>query len=120
MLLECVLFFGLDLKLAGGTIDCWRDSSDTERYVDESVMLTFCRENMIVDIHSRRQSSRLKRAKRLSGGPKFEIKHKSHCLQKKKLVNWGPSMSIGGARPSLGAGPVVIVLLKERPKRPSK
>ena len=22
------------------------------------------------------------------GGPKFEIKHKSRCLQKKKLVNW--------------------------------
>ena len=39
------------------------------------------------------------------GGPKFEIKHKSCCLQKSKLVNWGGSMSIGGARPPLGAGP---------------
>ena len=32
------------------------------------------------------------------GGAKFEIKHKSRCLQKSKLVDWGPSTSIGGAR----------------------
>ena len=54
--------------------------------------------------HSRRQSSRLRGAKRLSeGGPKFEIKHKSRCLtclQKRKLVNWG-GRAIGGTRPSL-------------------
>ena len=29
-------------------------------------------------------------------------------------------MSIGGATPFLGTSPVVIVLLKERPRRPSK
>ena len=38
--------------------------------------------------------------------PKFKIKHKSRCLQNRKLGNWGPSMSIGGCRPTLGAGPV--------------
>ena len=39
-------------------------------------------------------------------GPKFEIKHRSRCLQKSKLVDWrGASMSIGGARPSLGTDP---------------
>ena len=91
---------GLDLKLAVGTSNCWRDSSDTKRYMNESVMLT-CRENMIVDIHSRRQSSRLKGAKHLLGGPKFEIQPKSHCLQKKKLVNYGPSTSIGRPGPPL-------------------
>ena len=36
------------------------------------------------------------------GGPKFEIKHKSRCLQKSKLRNWGGvSMLIVGARHSL-------------------
>ena len=88
--------------------------------MNESVMLTFCHENIVVEIHSRRQSGRLKGAKHFSGGAKLEIKHKSHCLQKKKLVNWGPSTSIEGARPPLGTDPVVIVLLKERPKGPSK
>ena len=52
--------------------------------------------------HSRRQSSRLRGAKRLSeGGPKFEIKHKSRCLtclQKRKLVNWGGGR-LGGPGP---------------------
>ena len=34
------------------------------------------------------------------GGTKFEIKHKSRCLQKSKLVDWGgASMSIGRGRP---------------------
>ena len=36
-----------------------------------------------------RQSSRLRKAKRLLLGSKFEIKHKSRCFQKSKLVNWG-------------------------------
>ena len=35
------------------------------------------------------------------GGPKFEIKHKSRCLQKKKLVNWeGQTCRLGGQAPS--------------------
>ena len=63
--------------------------------MDESVMLTFCRENIIVDMHSR--SSRLKGVKHLSGGPKFKIKHKSHCVQTKKLVNWGPGPPLAPA-----------------------
>ena len=57
---------------------------------------------------SRRQSSRLRGTKRLSGGggAKFEIKHKSCSLQKSMLVNWGgPSMSIGEASLPLGTGP---------------
>ena len=39
---------------------------------------------------SRRQSSRLGGGGGqafIRGGPKFEIKHNSHCLQKSKLVN---------------------------------
>ena len=45
-------------------------------------------------------------AKRLSGGePKFEIKHKSRSLQKRKLFNWGAKHVDWGARPPLGAGP---------------
>ena len=49
---------------------------------------------------SRRQSSRLRGAKRLSGGPKFEIKHKSRCLQKRKLVEWGAKhVDWGGQAP---------------------
>ena len=32
------------------------------------------------------------------GGPKFEIKRKSRCLQKSKLVNWGSqACRLGGA-----------------------
>ena len=59
---------------------------------------------------SRRQSSRRKGAKRLLGGPKFEIWHKSRCVQKNNLVDWEePNMSIGGGQaplvPPLGAGP---------------
>ena len=53
--------------------------------------------------------------KRVSGGrPKFEIKHKSRCLQKSKLVNWGgggvgQACQLGGQPPPpLGAGPVAI------------
>ena len=38
---------------------------------------------------SRRQSSRLGGANVYQGGPKFEIKPKSYCIQKGKLVNWG-------------------------------
>ena len=48
---------------------------------------------------SRRQSSRLRRAKCLSGGPKFEIKHKSRCLQKSKLVDCGNQACRWGAGP---------------------
>ena len=40
-------------------------------------------------------------AKRLSGGAKFEIKHKSHCYQKSKLVNWGVKHVDWGDRPPL-------------------
>ena len=32
------------------------------------------------------------------GGPKFEIMHKSRCLQKSKLVNWGAKHVDWGAR----------------------
>ena len=39
------------------------------------------------------------------GGPKFEIKHKSRCLQKSKLVNWGAEHVDWGAQAPLGAGP---------------
>ena len=50
---------------------------------------------------SRRLSSRLRRAKRLSGGAKFEIKHKSlRCLQKGKLVKWkGQACGLRGTGP---------------------
>ena len=34
------------------------------------------------------------------GGPKFEIKHSSRCLQKKKLVKWrGQACRLGGQAP---------------------
>ena len=52
--------------------------------------------------HSRRQSSRLRGTKRLSGGTKFEIKHKSRCLGKRKLVNWEAKLP---CPPPPGAGP---------------
>ena len=47
------------------------------------------------------------------GGAKFEIKHKNHCFQKRKLVDWGEgaSIPIGGQALwdlSLGAGPVQL------------
>ena len=42
------------------------------------------------------------------GGAKFEIKHKSRCLQKSKLVDWGGKHVGWGARPPLGAGSGVI------------
>ena len=64
--------------------------------------VTMCKKKVPQPDHrsrqSRRQISPLRGTKRLSGGgPKFEIKHKSRCLQKIKLVNWrGASMSIGG------------------------
>ena len=33
-------------------------------------------------------------------GPKFEIKHKSRCIQKSKLVNWGgQACRLGGQDP---------------------
>ena len=32
-------------------------------------------------------------------GPKFKIKHKSHCFQKSKFVDWRGSMSIWGPDP---------------------
>ena len=39
---------------------------------------------------SRRQSCRFRGASVYhQGGPKFEIKHKSRCVQKSKLVDWG-------------------------------
>ena len=64
---------------------------------------------------SRRLSSRLRRAKRLSGGgggAKFEIKHKSlRCLQKGKLVKWkGQACGLRGTGP-LGAGPDVTCIV---------
>ena len=43
-------------------------------------------------------------AKCLSGEPKFEIKHKSRCLQKIKLVNWGGKHVDWGVWPPLSAG----------------
>ena len=42
------------------------------------------------------------------GGAKFKIKHKSRCLQKSKLVDWGAqARRFGVARPPAppGAGP---------------
>ena len=43
------------------------------------------------------------------GGAKLEIKHKSHCLQKKKLANWGAKhVDWGQGLAPLGAGPGVI------------
>ena len=67
-------------------------------------------------MQSRRQSSRLRGAKRLSGGPKFEIKHKSCFPQKSKLIHWEGKAclglgqinemgkAMGGARAPLSAG----------------
>ena len=49
---------------------------------------------------SRRQSSRLRGAKRLSGGPNFEITHNSRFLQNSKFVDWGgQACRLKGARP---------------------
>ena len=44
-----LLFFGLDQNLVGGS-DCWRHSSNMERYMEEAVTLTFCCNNMVSDI----------------------------------------------------------------------
>ena len=55
----------------------------------------------IISHQSRAQSSRLRGAKRLSGGPKFEIKHKSRCLQNSKLVDWGTKHVGWGSAPPL-------------------
>ena len=52
---------------------------------------------------SRPQSSRLRGAKRLSGGTKFEINRKSRCLQKSKLADWGGKHAQAS---HLDAGPV--------------
>ena len=41
------------------------------------------------------------------GGPKFEIKHKSRCLQKSKLVNWGGQAL--GTGPDYKALPSIII-----------
>ena len=41
------------------------------------------------------------------GGPKFEIKYISRCLQTSKLFDWGASLSIGGGQAPLGAGPAL-------------
>ena len=38
------------------------------------------------------------------GGPKFEIKRESRCLQKSTLVIWGTSMSIGGGGGQVPSG----------------
>ena len=35
------------------------------------------------------------------GGPKFEVKHNSRCLQKSKLVDWGAKHVDWGGRPPL-------------------
>ena len=44
---------------------------------------------IITNIQSRHQSSRLRGAKRSSGGrANFEIKHKNRCFQKSKLFDW--------------------------------
>ena len=69
-------------------------------------------------LQSRRQSNRLRGAKHLSGGrgSKFKIKHKSRCLQKSKLVDWGggASLSIGEPGPPwrrpchFGTGPAIL------------
>ena len=40
------------------------------------------------------------------GGAKFEIKHKSRCLQKSKLVNWVSQACRSGGPGPPGAGPV--------------
>ena len=59
-------------------------------------------------LQSRHQSSQLMGAKRLSGWPKFEIKHKSRCLQKRKLVIGG------GGKPPLSAGPSMLSTTRHR------
>ena len=63
---------------------------------------------------SRRQSSRLRGPSvyQGGGGPKFEIKHESRCLQNSKFVNWEAKhvdWGGGGQVPwlPLGAGPVL-------------
>ena len=58
------------------------------------------------------------------GGPKFKIKHRSHCLQKSKLADWrGASMSIGRARPPLAPAvskfPALFKLFKYLLHRPT-
>ena len=39
------------------------------------------------------------------GRPKFEIKHKSRCLQKRKVVNWGSQACRLEGQAPLSAGP---------------
>ena len=34
-------------------------------------------------------------------GPTFEFKHKSHCFQRSKLVDWGEACRFGGPGPPL-------------------
>ena len=51
-----------------------------------------------------------KGAKRLSGGSKFEIKHKSHCLQKSKLVDWGSQSRQLGGQGGLAPSPLASAL----------
>ena len=48
------------------------------------------------------------------GGPKFEIKHKSRCLQKSKLVDWGAKHVDWGAGPLL---PPALILCKDATTR---
>ena len=76
-------------------------SQHLKREIKASVELA---DPKFIDVHilqqSRRQSSRLGGPSVYQGGPKFEIKRKSRCLQKRKLVNWGGArMSIGGPGP---------------------
>ena len=51
------------------------------------------------------------------GGPKFEIKHKSRCLPKSKLVNWGDqACRLGGPGPpgpSLAPGLLQVAELNQ-------
>ena len=51
-------------------------------------------------VQSRLQSSQLRGPSVCHGGPKFKIKHKSRCLEKIKLVNWGAKhVDWGGQAP---------------------
>ena len=82
---------------------------------DSVIPLVFCRINalFVVRYQSRRQKSRLKGAKRLLGGggeAKCEIKHRSRCFQKQKLVNWGgQACRLGGqAPPGLALAPALL------------
>ena len=58
-------------------------------------------ELVIDSSQNQRQSSRVGGAKRLSGGPKFEIRHKSRCFQESKIVNWGRQACQLGGQPPL-------------------